>query len=320
MGGHGGLNILPQKSWNVYNRKNRERVAQDEAQADTAAANARVEAAAEQARKNLQELRARVASEGGDAAPPPLTAEGHVNFFADVEAAERNAELEAHKKREEARIVARLMPDLDLSKSCREPRPWYVQPPEKIDDLPPYSICSSSGSGSGGGGGAALPAPHAAGRKAESDDGGSRRKRRHESDDEGGERRKKHRRHQHQHERRKKHKHERRERRRSASPSPAADSGSVDALAQLRQERLERERLEQRRALQCGSSTHAAASAPSGRPAASSAIGAPEDELRERFFSLTGQAVSLKPRDRGPFRREAQPSRTDRHAPRDASR
>jgi len=32
MGGHGGLNILPQKSWNVYGRENRLKVAQDEAQ------------------------------------------------------------------------------------------------------------------------------------------------------------------------------------------------------------------------------------------------------------------------------------------------
>eukprot|EP00198_Chlamydomonas_reinhardtii_P001948 XP_001691284.1 predicted protein [Chlamydomonas reinhardtii] len=33
MGGHGGLNILPQKRWNVYNRDNRLKVAQDEAKA-----------------------------------------------------------------------------------------------------------------------------------------------------------------------------------------------------------------------------------------------------------------------------------------------
>jgi hypothetical protein len=26
MGGHGGLNILPQKSWNVYGRENRYKV------------------------------------------------------------------------------------------------------------------------------------------------------------------------------------------------------------------------------------------------------------------------------------------------------
>ncbi|RWR88900.1 leukocyte receptor cluster member 1-like protein [Cinnamomum micranthum f. kanehirae] len=30
MGGHGGLNILPQKSWNVYNYENREKVRRDE--------------------------------------------------------------------------------------------------------------------------------------------------------------------------------------------------------------------------------------------------------------------------------------------------
>ncbi|KAK1584296.1 hypothetical protein Q3G72_031664 [Acer saccharum] len=39
MGGHGGLNILPQKRWNVYNYENREKVRQDEeaaAQARTA--------------------------------------------------------------------------------------------------------------------------------------------------------------------------------------------------------------------------------------------------------------------------------------------
>lgn len=29
MGGHGGLNILPQKRWNVYNRDNREKVEKD---------------------------------------------------------------------------------------------------------------------------------------------------------------------------------------------------------------------------------------------------------------------------------------------------
>ncbi|KAI4317346.1 hypothetical protein L6164_025220 [Bauhinia variegata] len=33
MGGHGGLNILPQKRWNVYNYENREKVRHDEEQA-----------------------------------------------------------------------------------------------------------------------------------------------------------------------------------------------------------------------------------------------------------------------------------------------
>ncbi len=30
MGGHGGLNILPQKKWNVYNWDNRDKVAHDQ--------------------------------------------------------------------------------------------------------------------------------------------------------------------------------------------------------------------------------------------------------------------------------------------------
>lgn len=30
MGGHGGLNILPQKKWNVYNRDNRTIVERDQ--------------------------------------------------------------------------------------------------------------------------------------------------------------------------------------------------------------------------------------------------------------------------------------------------
>jgi hypothetical protein len=32
MGGHGGLNIIPQKSWNVYSAKNKAKVARDEQQ------------------------------------------------------------------------------------------------------------------------------------------------------------------------------------------------------------------------------------------------------------------------------------------------
>ena len=34
MGGHGGLNILPQKKWNVYNWDNRLKVKKDEEKAE----------------------------------------------------------------------------------------------------------------------------------------------------------------------------------------------------------------------------------------------------------------------------------------------
>ena len=129
MGGHGGLNILPSKSWNVYSAKNRARVARDEEQAALEAANAHVAELAEQARQNLQALRARAGGEkSGDAdqalAPPPME---HVNFFSDLEAAERALERDSAQKKAEQKLVSKLMPDLDLAKSTREPAPWYTQ-------------------------------------------------------------------------------------------------------------------------------------------------------------------------------------------------
>lgn len=52
MGGHGGLNILPQKTWNVYGRDNRLRVARDEQ-----AAAEKDEIAAEEQRRREKDAR-----------------------------------------------------------------------------------------------------------------------------------------------------------------------------------------------------------------------------------------------------------------------
>jgi hypothetical protein len=52
MGGHGGLNILPQKSWNVYGQKNRQKVAEDEAERDKK--EARVQAQHDKATRELR--------------------------------------------------------------------------------------------------------------------------------------------------------------------------------------------------------------------------------------------------------------------------
>lgn len=142
MGGHGGLNILPQKSWHVWNRTNRERVARDEAEAAQQAADEEFNAAAERAGLNLMKLRARVTGEAGpsttDRHAAPAGA-GHVNFFADAEAAELLAQRDAAAKRKEAQEISRIMPDLDLSKSAREPKPWYAMPPRERagDDAAP---------------------------------------------------------------------------------------------------------------------------------------------------------------------------------------
>ncbi|TKY55440.1 CBF1-interacting co-repressor CIR, N-terminal domain [Spatholobus suberectus] len=86
MGGHGGLNILPQKRWNVYNYENREKVRRDEEEA------AREEQLKrEQARKRDAEFRLerlRTARGLAPSVPPPPESEpkpssdpGHINLF-----------------------------------------------------------------------------------------------------------------------------------------------------------------------------------------------------------------------------------------------
>ena len=106
-------------------------MARDEEQALNEAANAQVEEMAQTGqRQNLQALRERAAAAGGvhiETSGPSTPAE-NVNFFSEEEAAERKAEADAAKAREDRRLTARLMPDLDLGKSAREPAPWYALP------------------------------------------------------------------------------------------------------------------------------------------------------------------------------------------------
>lgn len=82
MGGHGGLNILPQKKWNVYNFDNREKVRLDE---EAAAKEEQLKQ--EQSRKRdaefrLQKLRlARGISSSSDPTPNQPTDSNHINLF-----------------------------------------------------------------------------------------------------------------------------------------------------------------------------------------------------------------------------------------------
>ena len=92
MGGHGGLNILPQKSWNVYNRDNRQRVERDEAAAEAAA---RVEER-DARRANLAQNVGRMRERSG-AGEAPTRAE-HINFFAAEERASGNIAAVAENK------------------------------------------------------------------------------------------------------------------------------------------------------------------------------------------------------------------------------
>ena len=71
MGGHGGLNILPHKSWNVYGAKQRARVARDEAAAREAREEAATQALAATRAERVRALR-------GAAAAPSITCCCHV--------------------------------------------------------------------------------------------------------------------------------------------------------------------------------------------------------------------------------------------------
>ncbi|KAJ7539579.1 hypothetical protein O6H91_11G100600 [Diphasiastrum complanatum] len=125
MGGHGGLNILPQKRWNVYNFENRERVRKDEEEASRQEqaeqhkaqardAEFRMEKLREAARlKKQQESHVRNKSEKLDAIPEEASGVAvlvasvdqdaerpqHINLFAELEAKERDAETKFSERR-----------------------------------------------------------------------------------------------------------------------------------------------------------------------------------------------------------------------------
>ncbi|CAI9095832.1 OLC1v1031854C1 [Oldenlandia corymbosa var. corymbosa] len=72
MGGHGGLNILPQKRWNVYNFDNREKVRRDEEAAAKEEQLHREQAAKREAEFRLEKLRqARGLSKPSTSKPEP---------------------------------------------------------------------------------------------------------------------------------------------------------------------------------------------------------------------------------------------------------
>lgn len=86
MGGHGGLNILPQKRWNVYNYENREKVRQDE---EAAAKEEQLKQ--EQVRKRDAEFRLerlRAARGLASASQPPASQPAEAPAIQPVEAAE----------------------------------------------------------------------------------------------------------------------------------------------------------------------------------------------------------------------------------------
>ena len=112
MGGHGGLNILPHKSWNPYGWKQRQRVALDEERAE---AKAREEAGA-RGRDAMETLRARKRN-----SETQSRASGHVNLFAE----EKRALEEAAKR--DADAAKTLDESHRLGGRARADAPWYAQ-------------------------------------------------------------------------------------------------------------------------------------------------------------------------------------------------
>lgn len=302
MGGHGGLNILPQKSWNVYNRSNREKVAADEAKAATEAAAAEAEAHALKAEASLQHMRER-AGAGHISAP-----QKHVNLFAEAEAAEGRARKEAEKRAEEARVVARIMPDLQLDRSNKEPTPWYaLASAGNIGMSTAYTKGSGAAAGSNQGSlisGTPTRAmleheAFATGSCTKSLASSMARSSMHEV--EAKEQKKAHKhskrhhkdRREHTHSRRDEERDHRRDRKLECRREKQLQSAPSLDLERLRRERLERERLEHSRSQTAGADRLWGDShdqGPSGNP-----------RLTRHFLELTGQIVGLKPGVRRPL-------------------
>ncbi|GFR52131.1 hypothetical protein Agub_g14646, partial [Astrephomene gubernaculifera] len=141
MGGHGGLNILPQKRWNVYNRDNRLKVAQDEAKAKKQEdeARERYEQAEREHRHQLLVKRAGTSEEGrsGDGLPgePSAAPLEHINFWKEEETKLQHPE---NEKEQRDAAKRRGNPDFYTSDAKFDERfalayglvgdkPWYAQ-------------------------------------------------------------------------------------------------------------------------------------------------------------------------------------------------
>ena len=123
MGGHGGLNILPQKSWNVYGRKQRERVRRDEEQWEREQKEEAEKKEEEERAKRLRALRGEK-EEGGEEKEigrESLTNK-HVNFFENHEKALESLEKKQKAKKSEEDEGNRLG-----GSGSHLKQPWYAK-------------------------------------------------------------------------------------------------------------------------------------------------------------------------------------------------
>lgn len=136
------MNILPKKSWHVLSRKNIEKVRSDEAEAKAREEELaqRAALAEQEARVRLMRKRAREREglpdldeeEGGREAKGEVRADGHINFFADLESGVglklTNAEHEAEKKADQEKLEKRIgLLNYLVDKDKSDPEPWYMR-------------------------------------------------------------------------------------------------------------------------------------------------------------------------------------------------
>ncbi|XP_020228947.1 leukocyte receptor cluster member 1 [Cajanus cajan] len=143
MGGHGGLNILPQKSWNVYNYENREKVRRDEEQAAREEQLKREQARKRDSEFRLERLRAAKGLEPLIPPPPsepePSSDPGHINLFEGIKIfdpiREEGPPAKKKKKEKEARPAVVVGPEdekyrLGYGLAGKGVQlPWYVRKP-----------------------------------------------------------------------------------------------------------------------------------------------------------------------------------------------
>ena len=130
MGGHGGLNILPQKSWNVYGRKQRERVRRDEEQLEREQREEAARKEEEEKEKRLRALRGEKEEEeeeeekesGQEGRVENGHENKHVNFFEEHEKALASLERKQKAKKSEEDEGNRLG-----GSGTHLRQPWYAK-------------------------------------------------------------------------------------------------------------------------------------------------------------------------------------------------
>lgn len=169
MGGHGGLNILPQKRWNVYNYENREKVRRDE---EAAAKEEQLKR--EQSRKRDSEFRLEQLRVARGLAPltiaddEPAESEekpGHINLFDGIKIFDpikvlENEEFDGSEKQKKKQKKMMKKEEVQKKAVTAEDEkyrlgygvagkgtklPWYLKRPSDIVDVESNGSSSSTG-------------------------------------------------------------------------------------------------------------------------------------------------------------------------------